>query len=78
MAVERYSLASSLKEKEELVMLEVVLKRKIQIRESTRLLTYGLTNFDLVEISKSDKPFNSVILARQRKYRQSLYKRKYI
>ena len=43
------------------MLLEVVLKRKIQDQEKVPdFLTYGLTNFDLVEISKSDKPFNSV------------------
>ena len=29
-------------------------------RESSKLLTYGLTNFDLIEISKSNKPIDSV------------------
>ena len=29
-------------------------------RESSKLLTYGLTNFDLIEISKSNKPIDSI------------------
>ena len=29
-------------------------------RESSKLLIYGLTNFDLVEISKKDQPFGTV------------------
>ena len=29
-------------------------------RQSSKLLTYGLTNFDLVEISKKDQAFDSV------------------
>ena len=29
-------------------------------RQSLKLLTYGLTNFDLIQISKKDQPFNSV------------------
>ena len=29
-------------------------------RESSKLLTYGLTNFDLVQISKSNEPIDSV------------------
>ena len=29
-------------------------------RESSKLLTYGLTNFDLVEISKKDEPLGSI------------------
>ena len=62
LAVERYSLASSLKRKgRRLVAVGSGFETKnSRSRESTRLLTYGLTNFDLVEISKSDKPFNSV------------------
>ena len=39
----------------------VVLKQKMhRSRESAKLLTYGLTNFDLVEISKKDNSFTSV------------------
>merc|ERR1711991_471591 len=29
-------------------------------RQSLKLLTYGLTNFDLIQISKKDQPFSSV------------------
>ena len=29
-------------------------------KESTKLLTYGLTNYDLVEIAKSKKPFQKI------------------
>ena len=29
-------------------------------RQSSKLLTYGLTNFDLVEISNKDEPITSV------------------
>ena len=38
----------------------MALKLKILDQESLKLLTYGLTNFDLVEISKSDQPINKV------------------
>ena len=29
-------------------------------RESSKLLTYGLTNFDLIEINKSKKPIKKI------------------
>ena len=34
--------------------------KKSRSRESLKLLTYGLTNFDLVEISKVDRPISNV------------------
>ena len=43
------------------MQLVVVLKQKIQGHEkSSKLLTYGITNFDLVEINKSDRPIDKV------------------
>tara|TARA_B100001057_G_scaffold478673_1_gene549382 strand:- start:3743 stop:4894 length:1152 start_codon:yes stop_codon:yes gene_type:complete len=62
LAVERYSLASSLNRKgRRLIAVGSGFETKNErSRESSKLLTYGLTNFDLVEISKSNKPFNSV------------------
>ena len=36
------------------------LKQKIKIKRSSKLLTYGLTNFDLVQINKSDKPVDKI------------------
>ncbi len=40
-------------------MYSFYLKMLIQ-RESSKLLIYGLTHFDLIEISKSDKPIDAV------------------
>ena len=62
LAVEKYSLASSLERKgRRLVAVGSGFEtKKSRSRESTRLLTYGLTNFDLVEISKSNEPISSV------------------
>ena len=62
LAVERYSLASSIKRKgRRLVAVGSGFETKnSRSRESSRLLTYGLTNFDLIEISKKNQPFSEV------------------
>jgi len=62
LAVERYSLASSIDRKgRRLVAVGSGFETKnSRSRESLKLLTYGLTNFDLVEISKSDQPLYRV------------------
>ncbi len=62
LAVERYSLASSLeKNGRRLVAVGSGFETKnIRSKESSKLLTYGLTNFDLIEITKSKQPFSSV------------------
>ena len=62
LAVERYSLASSLERNgRRLVAVGSGFETKnLRSRESSKLLTFGLTNFDLIEISKSDEPFDSV------------------
>ena len=62
LAVERYSLASSLEKKgRRLIAVGSGFETKNErSRQSAKLLTYGLTNFDLVEISKKDKSFSSV------------------
>ena len=62
LAVEKYSLASSLKKKgRRLIAVGSGFETKnSRSRESSKLLTYGLTNFDLIEISKNDKPFGNV------------------
>ncbi len=62
LAVERYSLASSLQRKgRRLIAVGSGFETKnSRSKESSRLLTYGLTNFDLVEISNSKKPLDSV------------------
>ena len=62
LAVERYSLASSIKRKgRRLIAVGSGFETKnSRSRESSKLLTYGFTNFDLVEISNSDEAFSKV------------------
>ena len=62
LAVERYSLASSIVRKgRRLIAVGSGFETKnARSRESSKLLTYGLTNFDLVEISKKKQPFGKV------------------
>ncbi len=62
LAVERYSLASSIVRKgRRLIAVGSGFETKnSRSRESSKLLVYGLTNFDLVEISKKDQTFGSV------------------
>ena len=62
LAVEKYSLASSLNRKgRRLIAVGSGFETKSsRSKESSKLLTYGLTNFDLVEISKSNKSFDTV------------------
>ena len=62
LAVEKYSLASSLVRKgRRLVAVGSGFETKnSRSRESSKLLTYGLTNFDLVEIAKSNEVFTNI------------------
>ena len=62
LAVERYSLASSIERNgRRLIAVGSGFKTKnARSKESTKLLTYGLTNYDLVEIARSDKPFQKI------------------
>ena len=62
LAVERYSLASSIKRKgRRLIAVGSGFETKnSRSRESSKLLTYGLTNFDLIEINKLDKPVGKI------------------
>ncbi len=62
LAVERYSLASSLvRNGRRLVAVGSGFEtKKSRSRESSKLLTYGLTNFDLIEIAKAKKPIDKV------------------
>ncbi len=62
LAVERYSLASSIKRKgRRLVAVGSGFETKnARSRQSSKLLVYGLTNFDLIEISKKDEPFDNI------------------
>ena len=62
LAVERYSLASSLvRNGRRLVAVGSGFETKnSRSRESSKLLTYGLTNFDLIEITKANEPIDKV------------------
>ncbi|MDC3391359.1 D-alanyl-D-alanine carboxypeptidase [Candidatus Pelagibacter sp.] len=62
LAVERYSLASSLERNgRRLIAVGSGFETKnSRSRESSKLLTYGLTNFDLIEITKSGEPFGKI------------------
>ncbi len=62
LAVERYSLASSLdRNGRRLIAVGSGFKTKnSRSKESTKMLTYGLTNFDLVQIAKANEPFQKV------------------
>ncbi len=62
LAVERYSLASSLvRNGRRLVAVGSGFETKnSRSRESSKLLTYGLTNFDLIEIAKANEPIDKV------------------
>ena len=57
LAYEKYSLASSIKKDERrLIAVASGFKtKKLRSKESIKLLTYGLTNFDTVEIAKKEK-----------------------
>ncbi len=62
LAVERYSLASSIKRNERRLIAvgSGFESKKDRSRQSSKLLTWGLTNFDLIEISKSNTPIEKV------------------
>ena len=62
LAVEKYSLASSIKRKgRRLIAVGSGFSTKRErSSESAKLLTWGLTNFDLIEISKSTSPIENI------------------
>ncbi len=62
LAVEKYSLASSINRKgRRLIAIGSGFNTKnSRSKESIKLLTYGLTNYDLVKIAKANEPFDRV------------------
>ena len=62
LAVEKYSLASSIERNgRRLIAVGSGFESKSsRSRESSKLLTYGLTNYDLVHIVKANKPFYNI------------------
>ena len=75
LAVEKYSLASSLKKNgRRLIAVGSGFDTKnSRSRESTKLLTYGITNFDLIEIAKAKKPLDKVDVWLGKKKQVSVY-----
>ena len=62
LAVEKYSLASSIKRKgRRLIAVGSGFDTKSsRSKESTKLLTWGITNFDLIKIAEANKPIDKV------------------
>ncbi len=62
LAVEKYSLASSIKRKgRRLIAVGSGFDTKSsRSKESTKLLTWGITNFDLIKITEANKPIDKV------------------
>ena len=62
LAVEKYSLASSVirKGRRLIAVGSGFNSKNSRSRESTKLLTFGLTNYDLVEIAKANKPLHKI------------------
>ena len=62
LAVEKYSLASSIERNgRRLIAVGSGFEtKKSRSRESSKLLTYGLTNFDLIKIAKSGEPIDKL------------------
>ena len=62
LAVEKYSLASSLirNERRLIAVGSGFQTKNSRSKESTKLLTYGLTNFDTIKIAKKDEPFSEL------------------
>ena len=62
LAVEKYSLASSIfrKGRRLIAVASGFETKSSRSKESSKLLTYGLTNFDLVEINRSKKPIDQI------------------
>ena len=62
LALEKYSLASSIyrKGRRLIAVASGFNTKKDRSRESTKLLTWGLTNFDLIEIAKINTPIENI------------------
>ena len=62
LAVEKYSLASSIERngRRLIAVASGFNSKNARSKESTKMLTYGLTNFDLVKITEANKPFQKI------------------
>ena len=75
LAVEKYSLASSIKKNgRRLIAVGSGFNTKNdRSKQSAKLLTWGLTNFDLIEIAKSDVPIDNIDVWLGKKNTVSVY-----
>jgi serine-type D-Ala-D-Ala carboxypeptidase (penicillin-binding protein 5/6) len=75
LAVERYSLASSLERngRRLIAVASGFQTKNDRSKESTKLLTWGLTNFDLIEINRSNRPIGEVEVWQGKKETVSAY-----
>ena len=75
LAYEKYSLASSLKRKERRVIgvASGFSTKNIRSKESSKLLTYGITNFDTIEIAKKKKIFTNIDIWQGKKKNVGVY-----
>ena len=80
LAVEKYSLASSVYRKgRRLIAVGSGFNTKNdRSRESAKLLTWGLTNFDLIEIAKTDTPIENIDVWQGKKNTVGVYVKKNI
>ena len=78
LAVEKYSLASSVYRKgRRLIAVGSGFNTKNdRSRESAKLLTWGLTNFDLIEIAKTNSPIENIDVWQGKKDRVGVYVKK--
>ena len=75
LAVEGYSLASTIiKNNRRLIAVGSGFKSKnSRSKESSKLLIWGLTNFDTIEVAKNKKPFSSIDIWQGKKKELSVY-----
>ena len=62
LSTEKYSLAASMKRNERrfISVASGFTTKKIRSKESAKLLTYGVTNFDTIRISSRDEPISKM------------------
>ncbi|MDB9820741.1 D-alanyl-D-alanine carboxypeptidase [Candidatus Pelagibacter sp.] len=78
LAVEKYSLASSVyrKGRRLIAVASGFDTKNDRSRESAKLLTWGLTNFDLIEIAKTNSPIENINVWQGKKDRVGVYVKK--
>jgi len=78
LAVEKYSLASSVyrKGRRLIAVASGFNTKNDRSRESAKLLTWGLTNFDLIEIAKTNSPIENINVWQGKKDKVGVYVKK--